>query len=58
MVQLRLLLQGRDKLRLMVTSVTFRCSDGVDRHRQEWLDYGCPEQVRLARVSCYRPVVL
>lgn len=26
-----------------------RCSDGVDRHRQEWLDYGCPEQ---ARGSC------
>lgn len=42
----------------MVTSVTFRCSDGVDRHRQEWLDYGCPEQVRLAQVSCHQPVVL
>lgn len=21
----------------------FRCSDGIDRHRQEWLDYGCSE---------------
>ncbi|XP_023656135.1 plexin domain-containing protein 1 isoform X3 [Paramormyrops kingsleyae] len=20
-----------------------RCSDGIDRHRQEWLDYGCSE---------------
>uniref|UniRef100_A0AAY4A294 PSI domain-containing protein n=1 Tax=Denticeps clupeoides TaxID=299321 RepID=A0AAY4A294_9TELE len=23
-----------------------RCSDGIDRHRQEWLDYGCSEEVR------------
>uniref|UniRef100_A0A665VFV2 Plexin domain-containing protein 1-like n=1 Tax=Echeneis naucrates TaxID=173247 RepID=A0A665VFV2_ECHNA len=23
-----------------------RCSDGIDRHRQEWLDYNCPEEVR------------
>ncbi|XP_066554482.1 plexin domain-containing protein 1 isoform X2 [Amia ocellicauda] len=21
-----------------------RCSDGIDRHRQEWLDYGCSEE--------------
>ncbi|XP_071766147.1 plexin domain-containing protein 1-like isoform X1 [Centroberyx gerrardi] len=21
-----------------------RCSDGIDRHRQEWLDYNCPEE--------------
>ncbi|XP_042361448.1 plexin domain-containing protein 1-like [Plectropomus leopardus] len=21
-----------------------RCSDGMDRHRQEWLDYGCSEE--------------
>ncbi|XP_041937832.1 plexin domain-containing protein 1 isoform X1 [Alosa sapidissima] len=23
-----------------------RCSDGIDRHRQEWLDYGCPEEAK------------
>lgn len=23
----------------------FRCSDGMDRHRQEWLDYACSNQV-------------
>uniref|UniRef100_A0A7N8X2B8 Plexin domain-containing protein 1-like n=1 Tax=Mastacembelus armatus TaxID=205130 RepID=A0A7N8X2B8_9TELE len=22
-----------------------RCSDGIDRHRQEWLEYNCPEEV-------------
>ncbi|MED6283843.1 hypothetical protein CHARACLAT_013142 [Characodon lateralis] len=21
-----------------------RCSDGIDRHRQEWLEYNCPEE--------------
>ncbi|XP_061563950.1 plexin domain-containing protein 1-like isoform X1 [Cololabis saira] len=26
-----------------------RCSDGIDRHRQEWLDYNCPEE---AKGSC------
>ncbi|XP_012688862.2 plexin domain-containing protein 1 isoform X2 [Clupea harengus] len=23
-----------------------RCSDGIDRHRQEWLDYKCPEEAK------------
>ncbi|XP_035469564.1 plexin domain-containing protein 1 isoform X2 [Scophthalmus maximus] len=23
-----------------------RCSDGIDRHRQEWLDYDCPEEAK------------
>ncbi|KAM7381253.1 hypothetical protein PAMA_012210 [Pampus argenteus] len=23
-----------------------RCSDGIDRHRQEWLDYNCPEEAQ------------
>uniref|UniRef100_A0AAX7UR26 PSI domain-containing protein n=1 Tax=Astatotilapia calliptera TaxID=8154 RepID=A0AAX7UR26_ASTCA len=27
-----------------------RCSDGIDRHRQEWLDYNCPEEVRLITI--------
>ncbi|XP_047464742.1 plexin domain-containing protein 1-like isoform X2 [Mugil cephalus] len=33
-----------------------RCSDGIDRHRQEWLDYNCPEE---AKGSCedYNPVL-
>ncbi|CAL8379336.1 plexin domain-containing protein 1 [Gadus morhua] len=26
-----------------------RCSDGIDRHRQEWLDYNCSEE---AKSSC------
>uniref|UniRef100_H3C4V0 Plexin domain containing 1 n=1 Tax=Tetraodon nigroviridis TaxID=99883 RepID=H3C4V0_TETNG len=31
-----------------------RCSDGIDRHRQEWLDYNCPEE---AKATCedYNP---
>lgn len=52
-VRLRLHLQC-----LTLTSVTSRCSDGVDRHRQEWLDYGCPEQVRPAQVSYNQLLVL
>uniref|UniRef100_A0A669F7A4 Plexin domain containing 1 n=1 Tax=Oreochromis niloticus TaxID=8128 RepID=A0A669F7A4_ORENI len=28
-----------------------RCSDGIDRHRQEWLDYNCLEEVRLITIS-------
>uniref|UniRef100_A0A8C5GY93 Plexin domain-containing protein 1-like n=1 Tax=Gouania willdenowi TaxID=441366 RepID=A0A8C5GY93_GOUWI len=23
-----------------------RCSNGIDRHRQEWLDYNCPEEAK------------
>uniref|UniRef100_UPI0037E9AE6E plexin domain-containing protein 1-like n=1 Tax=Semicossyphus pulcher TaxID=241346 RepID=UPI0037E9AE6E len=23
-----------------------RCSDGIDRHRQEWLQYNCPEEAK------------
>uniref|UniRef100_A0A668AJX0 Plexin domain containing 1 n=1 Tax=Myripristis murdjan TaxID=586833 RepID=A0A668AJX0_9TELE len=23
-----------------------RCSDGIDRYRQEWLDYNCPEEAK------------
>ncbi|KAJ8365328.1 hypothetical protein SKAU_G00141590 [Synaphobranchus kaupii] len=23
-----------------------RCSDGIDRHRQEWLDFGCSEEAK------------
>uniref|UniRef100_A0A3B3V4V8 Plexin domain containing 1 n=1 Tax=Poecilia latipinna TaxID=48699 RepID=A0A3B3V4V8_9TELE len=28
-------------------NVLQRCSDGMDRHRQEWLDYSCSEEVGL-----------
>ncbi|XP_062234570.1 plexin domain-containing protein 1-like isoform X1 [Platichthys flesus] len=33
-----------------------RCSDSIDRHRQEWFDYNCPEQ---AKGSCedYNPIL-
>ncbi|XP_069560715.1 plexin domain-containing protein 1-like [Brachyistius frenatus] len=33
-----------------------RCSDGIDRHRQEWFDYNCPEE---AKGTCedYNPVL-
>ncbi|KAG7233720.1 hypothetical protein INR49_006640 [Caranx melampygus] len=33
-----------------------RCSDGMDRHRQEWLDYGCLERCedRCFRVGQHR----
>ncbi|XP_041830335.1 plexin domain-containing protein 1-like [Melanotaenia boesemani] len=33
-----------------------RCSDGIDRHRQDWLDYNCPEE---AKGTCedYNPVL-
>uniref|UniRef100_A0AAY5KG61 PSI domain-containing protein n=1 Tax=Esox lucius TaxID=8010 RepID=A0AAY5KG61_ESOLU len=27
-------------------NVLQRCSDGMERHRQEWLDYGCSEQAK------------
>lgn len=30
-------------------TLLFRCSDGMDRHRQEWLDYSCSEEVGLHR---------
>uniref|UniRef100_A0A8C6KLY1 Plexin domain containing 1 n=1 Tax=Nothobranchius furzeri TaxID=105023 RepID=A0A8C6KLY1_NOTFU len=30
-------------------NVLQRCSDGVDRHRQEWLDYSCSEEVPLTQ---------
>ncbi|KAI1896428.1 hypothetical protein AGOR_G00094690 [Albula goreensis] len=32
-----------------------RCSDGIDRHRQEWLDYGCSEEVKSATCEDYAP---
>lgn len=32
---------------LTLINVCFRCSDGMDRHRQEWLDYACSEEVLL-----------
>uniref|UniRef100_A0A8C0J473 Plexin domain containing 2 n=1 Tax=Chelonoidis abingdonii TaxID=106734 RepID=A0A8C0J473_CHEAB len=28
-----------------------RCSSGFDRHRQDWVDSGCPEEVRMPSVS-------
>uniref|UniRef100_A0A3Q2CL22 Plexin domain containing 1 n=1 Tax=Cyprinodon variegatus TaxID=28743 RepID=A0A3Q2CL22_CYPVA len=33
-----------------------RCSDGVDRHRQEWLDYNCPEESK-GKCEDYNPVL-
>ncbi|XP_067101020.1 plexin domain-containing protein 1-like isoform X1 [Osmerus mordax] len=30
-----------------------RCSDGIDRHRQEWLDYNCPEEAKQATCEDY-----
>lgn len=27
--------------------VPYRCSSGFDRYRQEWLAYGCAQEVRL-----------
>ncbi|KAL2078614.1 hypothetical protein ACEWY4_026299 [Coilia grayii] len=32
-----------------------RCSDGIDRHRQEWLDYGCPEEAKDETCEDYTP---
>ncbi|KAM8837474.1 plexin domain-containing protein 1-like isoform 2-T2 [Spinachia spinachia] len=32
-----------------------RCSDGIDRHRQEWLDYNCPEEAK-GLCEDYNPV--
>lgn len=31
-----------------------RCSDGIDRHRQEWLDFNCPEESK-GRCEDYNP---
>ncbi|KAK5602632.1 hypothetical protein CRENBAI_006606 [Crenichthys baileyi] len=33
-----------------------RCSDGIDRHRQEWLDYNCPEESK-GKCEDYNPVL-
>uniref|UniRef100_A0A1A8BKU6 Guanylate cyclase n=1 Tax=Nothobranchius kadleci TaxID=1051664 RepID=A0A1A8BKU6_NOTKA len=33
-----------------------RCSDGIDRHRHEWLDYNCPEESK-GRCEDYDPVL-
>ena len=30
---------------LVYTTGSCRCSDGIDRHRQEWLQRGCHEDV-------------
>lgn len=38
---------------LNIHLVCFRCSDGMDRHRQEWLDYACSEEVMLDIMSEY-----
>ncbi|XP_036397686.1 plexin domain-containing protein 1 isoform X1 [Megalops cyprinoides] len=32
-----------------------RCSDGIDRHRQEWLDYGCSEEAKGGTCEEYGP---
>ncbi|XP_062858863.1 plexin domain-containing protein 1 isoform X2 [Trichomycterus rosablanca] len=34
-------------------NVLQRCSDGIDRHRQEWLDYGCSEEAKDAVCEDY-----
>lgn len=33
--------------------VCLRCSDGMDRHRQEWLDYACSAEVLFDMVDEY-----
>ncbi|XP_032429874.1 plexin domain-containing protein 1-like isoform X2 [Xiphophorus hellerii] len=33
-----------------------RCSDGIDRHRQEWLDYNCPEESK-GKCEDYNPML-
>ncbi|MED6232399.1 Plexin domain-containing protein 1 [Ataeniobius toweri] len=33
-----------------------RCSDGIDRHRQEWLEYNCPEESK-GKCEDYNPVL-
>ncbi|XP_072312715.1 plexin domain-containing protein 1-like [Eucyclogobius newberryi] len=32
-----------------------RCSDGIDRHRQDWLEFNCPEESK-GRCEDYNPV--
>uniref|UniRef100_A0A3Q3QI05 PSI domain-containing protein n=1 Tax=Monopterus albus TaxID=43700 RepID=A0A3Q3QI05_MONAL len=34
-------------------NVLQRCSDGMDRHRQEWLDYACSEESKHANCEDY-----
>lgn len=38
--------------RLYIHIVCIRCSDGMDRHRQEWLDNACSLEV-LREISCF-----
>ncbi|KAG9350083.1 hypothetical protein JZ751_026436, partial [Albula glossodonta] len=40
---------------VVMSMSVFRCSDGIDRHRQEWLDYGCSEEVKSATCEDYAP---
>ncbi|XP_028311052.1 plexin domain-containing protein 1-like isoform X2 [Gouania willdenowi] len=35
-------------------NVLQRCSDGMDRHRQEWIDYACSEESKDATCEDYR----
>uniref|UniRef100_A0A8C9YMG7 Plexin domain containing 1 n=1 Tax=Sander lucioperca TaxID=283035 RepID=A0A8C9YMG7_SANLU len=37
-------------------NVLQRCSDGMDRHRQEWLDYACSEESKNATCEDYSRV--
>ncbi|XP_076856268.1 plexin domain-containing protein 1 isoform X2 [Brachyhypopomus gauderio] len=34
-------------------NVLQRCSDGIDRHRQEWLDYSCSEEAKEGTCEAY-----
>ncbi|XP_007234145.3 plexin domain-containing protein 1 isoform X2 [Astyanax mexicanus] len=36
-------------------NVLQRCSDGIDRHRQEWLDYSCSEEAKEGTCEDYPP---
>lgn len=42
-------------LRLYIHIVCVRCSDGMDRHRQEWLDNACSVEVSRKNSSFFIP---
>ncbi|XP_004071602.2 plexin domain-containing protein 1 [Oryzias latipes] len=48
-----LCLSSKESLGCSWCHVLQRCSDGMDRHRQEWLDYSCSEESKNATCDDY-----
>ncbi|KPP64559.1 plexin domain-containing protein 1-like, partial [Scleropages formosus] len=47
--------RGGGRSRTISAWVSSRCSDGLDRHRQEWLDHGCSDEAKDGACQDYGP---